>query len=81
MAIDFDTTAHTDKVDSHGLTATGCQPFIDTKGLRKLLGVSTGTLEAWRRAGKLPFVRVTGRRILFHWPSVEAALLRQQRGQ
>jgi hypothetical protein len=31
-------------------------------------------------SGKIPFVRLGGRRILFHWPSVEAALLRYQRG-
>jgi hypothetical protein len=30
--------------------------------------------------GKIPCVRLGGRRILFHWPSVEAALLRHQRG-
>ena len=30
-------------------------------------------------AGKIPYLKL-GRRVLFHWPSVEAALLRMQRG-
>jgi hypothetical protein len=34
----------------------------------------------WRTTGKIPCVRLGGRRILFHWPSVEAALLRHQHG-
>jgi hypothetical protein len=34
----------------------------------------------WRMTGKIPCVRLGGSRILFHWPSVEAALLRHQRG-
>ena len=85
MQTDIEPTEHTNTtVGPHGLTPTPSptryQPFIDTKTLRGMLGVSVGTIEAWRRAGKLPFVRMTGRKILFHWPSVEAAILRMQRG-
>jgi excisionase family DNA binding protein len=54
--------------------------FIDEKELLRRLPVSRRTLFTWRESGKIPFVRLGGRRVLFHWPSVEAALLRMQRG-
>jgi len=54
--------------------------FIDEKQLLKKLAVSRRTIFSWRKAGKIPTVKL-GRRILFHWPSVEAALLRYQRGE
>ncbi|MGO9202442.1 MAG: hypothetical protein ACLQM8_18105 [Limisphaerales bacterium] len=39
------------------------------------------TLKQWRDAGVLPFVRLPGsRRIIYHRASVEAALLRHERG-
>jgi hypothetical protein len=52
--------------------------FIDEKQLLARLPVSRRTLFSWRMTGKIPCVRLGGRRILFHWPSVEAALLRHQ---
>jgi predicted DNA-binding transcriptional regulator AlpA len=54
--------------------------FIDEKQLLARLPISRRTLFNWRTTGKIPCVRLGGRRILFHWPSVEAALLRNQRG-
>ena len=55
--------------------------FIDEKQLLTRLPVSRRTLWQWRETGKIPCVRVPGgRRVLFHWPSVEAALLRRQKG-
>jgi predicted DNA-binding transcriptional regulator AlpA len=54
--------------------------FIDEKQLLARLPVSRRTLFNWRTTGKIPSVRLGGRRILFHWPSVEAALLRHQCG-
>jgi predicted site-specific integrase-resolvase len=54
--------------------------FIDEKQLLARLPVSRRTLFNWRTTGKIPCVRLGGRRILFHWPSIEAALLRHQRG-
>jgi hypothetical protein len=55
--------------------------FIDEKELLTRLPVSRRTLWQWRATGKIPCVRVPGgRRVLFHWPSVEAALLRKQKG-
>ena len=51
--------------------------FIDEKELLKRIPVSRGTAFTWVQSGMLPCVKI-GRRKLFHWPSVEAALLRQQ---
>jgi len=56
----------------------GEQIFIDEKQLLARLPISRRTLFNWRTTGKIPCVRLGGRRILFHWPSVEAALLRHQ---
>jgi hypothetical protein len=61
-------------------TPTGEAGFIDEKQLLARLPVSRRTLFNWRRTDKIPCVRLGGRRILFYWPSVEAALLRHQRG-
>jgi hypothetical protein len=52
--------------------------FINQKQLLARLPISRRTLFNWRTSGKIPCVRPGGRRILFHWPSVEAALLRCQ---
>lgn len=63
-----------------------CQPpeseskvFLDETELLARLPVCRRTIHNWIKAGKLPVVKI-GRRILFHWPTVEAALLRHQRG-
>jgi hypothetical protein len=53
--------------------------FIDNAEMLRRFPVSSGTLRNYRESGKLPFVRL-GRRVLWHWPSVEQALLRMQRG-
>ena len=54
--------------------------FINETELLRRVPVSRRTLFCWREAGKIPSVRLPGsRRIIFHWPSVEAALLRRQR--
>lgn len=55
----------------------GEQNFINEKQLLAKLPVSRRTLFSWRASGKIPHVKI-GRRILFHWSSVEAALLRYQ---
>jgi predicted DNA-binding transcriptional regulator AlpA len=59
-------------------TSAGEACFIDEKQLLARLPISRRTLFNWRTTGKIPCVRLGGRRILFHWPSVEAALLRHQ---
>jgi len=53
--------------------------FITEMQLLKKLSVSRRTVFSWRMAGKIPTVKL-GRRTLYHWPSVESALLRCQRG-
>ncbi len=53
--------------------------FITEMQLLRKLQVSRRTVFSWRIAGKIPTVKL-GRRTLYHWPSVEAALLRCQRG-
>jgi hypothetical protein len=49
--------------------------FLNQKQLLARLPISRRTLFNWRTTGKIPCVRLGGCRILFHWPSVEAALL------
>ncbi len=61
-------------------TPSSAEGFIDERQLLAKLPISRRTLFNWRASGKIPCVRLGGRRILFHWPSVEAALLRYQRG-
>jgi len=62
------------------LTATTETPgFIDEKQLLARIPISRRTAFNWIQSGKLPCVKIN-RRKLFHWPSVEAALLRMQRG-
>jgi hypothetical protein len=56
-------------------TAAG---FLNQKQLLARLPISRRTLFNWRMTGKIPCVRLDRRRLLFHWPSVEAALLRYQ---
>lgn len=55
--------------------------LLDEDALLQRLPVSRRTLHSWRTKGLLPYVRPPGgRRVLYHWPSVESALLRLQRG-
>jgi hypothetical protein len=54
--------------------------FLTTAELQTRVPVTRRTLFAWRQAGWLPVVDTGGGKLLFHWPSVAAALLRQQRG-
>jgi predicted site-specific integrase-resolvase len=60
---------------------SGEPDFIDEKQLLARLPVSRRTLASWRKQGRIPFVRMPGaRRVLYHWQSVAASLLRMQRG-
>ena len=54
--------------------------FIDTVELCRRLGCSRRTTNNLREKGKLPAV-ILGRLVRYHWPTVEATLLRQQTGQ
>ncbi len=53
--------------------------FVDEAECLRRVPISRSTWFTWRRAGKIPAIKL-GRRILYHWISVEAALLRMQRG-
>jgi predicted site-specific integrase-resolvase len=53
--------------------------FLDEKQLLTRIPISRRTAFNWIQQGKLPVVKI-GRRKLYHWKSVEAALLRIQRG-
>jgi hypothetical protein len=67
--------------DTPAISAAYADRFIDEAELLRRLPISRRSAQNWRAAGKLPFIRVAGgRRVLFHWPSVQAALLRSQRG-
>ena len=66
---------------SENQTATASQneKFLSENELLTRLPICRRTAFNWIQEGKLPCVKI-GRRKLFHWPTVEAALLRQQRG-
>jgi hypothetical protein len=51
----------------------------DTRQLLARVPISRRTLHARIKDGKIPAIKL-GKRLLFHPPSVEAALLRLQRG-
>jgi hypothetical protein len=53
--------------------------LIDEPEILKRVPVSRRTWGNWKAKGIVPFIRI-GRRCLYHWPSVEAALLRRQTG-
>jgi predicted DNA-binding transcriptional regulator AlpA len=56
--------------------------FIDTDELLRLLPMSRGTLRARMNDPEdgIPYIRLKGgRKIAWHWPSVEAWMLRHQR--
>jgi hypothetical protein len=55
--------------------------FIDEEELLRRIPICRRTLFEWRKQKKIPFVQVGPRRIIFHWPSVKAALLRFQEGE
>jgi hypothetical protein len=54
--------------------------FLDERDIVGILvPVSKRTWQTWKEREIVPFIRV-GRRCLYHWPSVQQALLRKQRG-
>ena len=63
----------------NGEDRTVALAFIDEAEFLRRIPVSRRTLFSWRAAGKIPTVKI-GRRSLYHWESVVAALLRHQRG-
>ena len=62
------------------LSAPQPSVFIDADELLRRIPICRGTLRNRMREGKIPFIRIGGRKLCFHWNSVQEALLRQQRG-
>ncbi len=54
--------------------------FIDEAQILQRVPVSKRTWGYWKAQGIVPFIRI-GRRVLYDWPSVQAALMRRQRGE
>ena len=55
--------------------------FITKDELLLRLPVCKRTLQEWLRRGLIPFIKLPGtRRVLFSWPDVQNALLRNQKG-
>ena len=72
-------TVTPDAVTGSKLTAENEVGFVNEAALRVKVPVSRRTLFEWRQSGKIPSVKI-GARVLFHYPSVERALLAMQRG-
>ena len=53
--------------------------FVTQETLLTLVPISRRTVFDWRKKGKLPAIQISDK-LLFHWPSVRDALLRQQTG-
>jgi predicted site-specific integrase-resolvase len=59
-------------------SATADEGFLSADELLKRLPISRGTLHNYIKAGKIPCVKLN-HRLMFFWPNVRDALLRQQR--
>ena len=57
----------------------GFKDFLDEKEMLTRLPISRRTLQNWRQANKIPSIKI-GRRVLFCWDNVAAALRRLERG-
>jgi hypothetical protein len=53
--------------------------FITSKELLRRIPICRKTLSGYVKTGKIPSVRLGGRKLLFHVPSVTEAILRFQR--
>lgn len=53
--------------------------LINEKQFLQNVPVSRKTLWKWKADGLIPYIKI-GRRCLYDWPTVHAALLRMQRG-
>jgi hypothetical protein len=54
--------------------------FLTEKQLLEKIPTSRRTLFDWRATGKIPFIRLGGQKVIYHWESVRQALLRAQKG-
>ena len=63
-----------------GATGGDRNNFVGENTIVERVNLSRRTIYDLRVKGVIPYIRLGGRRIIYHWPSVEAALLRAQRG-
>lgn len=63
----------------HSTVAAAVAGFLEETELLNRIPVCRKTLFNLRRARKIPYIKL-GSRNLYHWPTVEAALLRMQTG-
>jgi len=64
----------------YGATGGDANNFVGEDKIVERVNLSRRTIYDLRVKGVIPYIRLGGRRIIYHWPSVEAALLRAQRG-
>jgi predicted site-specific integrase-resolvase len=67
------------ETEKQTIPANTTPDFIDAAEMLRRLPVSRRTLHNWRTSGKIPSIKI-GRRILFCWDNVSAALRRLERG-
>jgi hypothetical protein len=60
------------------VSSTNSGVFIDQPELLRRVPWSRRSLFDYRRKGKIPAIQL-GRKLLFHWPSIEAALIREMK--
>lgn len=53
--------------------------FLEEHEILDRIPISRRTLSNWKKDGKIPYVKIV-KRVLYHWPSVSEALLRQSKG-
>ena len=59
--------------------ATPSAGFINEPEFLRRIPICRRTAANLRKAGKLPYVKL-GKRVLYHWETVQSALLRQSKG-
>jgi hypothetical protein len=57
---------------------SGNPDFISEKELLKRVPACRRTIINWRQKEIIPFICLGRKKVIYHWPSVEAALLKLQ---
>lgn len=60
--------------------ATGGDGFLNEEAILVMVPICRRSLHEYRKKGIIPSIKL-GRRTLYHWPAVQAALLRLERGR
>lgn len=67
-----------DQVVHPGLAAPVTPLIVEESFVLGRVPVCRRTLKTWRDNGTIPYIKI-GARVMYRWPSVEAALVRLQR--